>query len=190
MSKILHGPLPPPPKPGKDTDELFDRASRGDDKCYPLALALLADGERGKALVEGIGSVANCLRNRIVDEISGKDILLQAAIHQKLQEIWTCTAGPDPSQIEVLLAERIAICWLLVYRYELQYALALKAGSLNIKQAEWWQKKITMAHNRLMSAIVALAKVRRLAGPSLQQINLAVAHGPQLVNVNAENGPP
>jgi hypothetical protein len=51
-------------------------------------------------------------------------------------------------------------------------------AELTLRQAEFHQKRITMAHNRYLSAIRTLAQVRRLGVPAVQ-VNI----GEQQVNV-------
>ena len=73
--------------------------------------------------------------------------------------------GPAPTPIERLLAERAAICWWLVHRFEYYDA---DAGDRSIRQAEFNQRRIDAAHNRFLSALRTLATVRKLAVPALQ----------------------
>jgi hypothetical protein len=71
-------------------------------------------------------------------------------------------AGPNPSPLERLLVERIAICWLQSYHADQRHASATSwTTSLNYAQ------EAERAQRRLESAIRTLATVRRLAlGPS------------------------
>jgi hypothetical protein len=78
-------------------------------------------------------------------------------------------AGPDPSVLERLLAERIVACWLQVQYAEIIYAQNL--GAMNIAQSEYHQRRLDKLHRRYLSAIKALAQVRKM-GPSVQ-INIA-----------------
>jgi hypothetical protein len=136
-------------------------------------LALLADGDRGAAIVEGLYSMSTLARERLIRQIAGRDILAHEAINAKLNSIRWALAGPDPSPTEVILAERAAVCWLLLWRYE---HAAVEVHAMSIPQADFQQRLINHAHNRLNSALLALARVRRLALPVLAaQINIAQA---------------
>jgi hypothetical protein len=44
----------------------------------------------------------------------------------------------------------------------------VQAKDLTIRQAEFQQRRIDAAHRRFLSAVAALARVRKLALPSLQ----------------------
>jgi hypothetical protein len=97
---------------------------------------------------------------------------------------WKEIAGPSPTPLEALLVERIVVCWLQVNQYERIEAERLKKG-MSVEQSLFVQKRLDMAHRRYLSAIKALAQVRRLQLPSVQvnigekQINV----GEQQINV-------
>ena len=76
--------------------------------------------------------------------------------------------------------ERVVSCWLHLYHLEILYA---QKDAMSLELAGYYQKGIDRAHRRYLSAIKALAVVRRLALPVLlAQINVA---GKQQVNVAA-----
>jgi hypothetical protein len=78
-------------------------------------------------------------------------------------------AGENPSALERLLAERIALCWLQLQYYEAIYAQNL--STFTIAQGEHHQRRIDKAHRRYLSAMRTLAQIRKL-GPAVQ-INIA-----------------
>ena len=57
----------------------------------------------------------------------------------------------------------------------------VKASDMSITQADYFQRRIHRAHQRFLSAVETLARVRKLAGPTLQlniarnQVNMAGA---------------
>jgi hypothetical protein len=107
-------------------------------------------------------------------------MFVEEAIFQRLEHVRRCFAGPNPTPSEDVLAARIALCELVVYSHE----ISASGGSMTIAQAEWEQKKLTMAHNRFNSAILTLAKVRRLAKrPVLAMVNIATN---QQLNIGPE----
>jgi hypothetical protein len=133
-------------------------------------------------MIHSLGSLANHVRNRLIQAIASKDILMQELLHRKCEDMRETLAGPDPSYIEVLLAERAAVCWLVAYRAELA---GVSTEGLTVHAAECRQKALTHAHNRLNSALRTLAQVRRLKLPSLRaqmQINVALGAPQQVVN--------
>jgi hypothetical protein len=90
-------------------------------------------------------------------------------MEQELDDLQADLAGPNPTPIEKLLAERASICWLIVHRYEGAYA---RSSGWSIDQVDLQQRKIDKAHARFLSALRTLAQVRKLAVPTLQ-VNIA-----------------
>jgi hypothetical protein len=169
---------PKPPAPGQETLELINRASKGDQSCLPAIQALLADGDRGEFYREAYGSPAEWLRKSIIKQAAGKCVVSEEAISQTLDKVRSELEGPNPAPIERLLAERASLCWALVNWYE---TLLQLAENMSIAQADHYQRKIGRAHGRFLSAVRALAQVRKLALPTLQlniaknQVNMAGA---------------
>jgi hypothetical protein len=98
-------------------------------------------------------------------------LAFREGIAQKMAEMRTELAGPNPNPLERRLAERIVLCWLTLYESELRFA---RAKDLTFKQADYWQRRIDSGHKRYLSAIKTLATVRKLAVPVLiGQVNIA-----------------
>jgi hypothetical protein len=183
MSEVANGrsgavavSKPKPPAPGQETTELLKRATRGEKGCLPEVRALFGDGEYGEALRELNGSSAEWLRRSLIEKSCGKNILIQEAIVQKLDSLKASLEGSNLTPIERLLAERTSLCWFIVNRYENAYA---NAEGWSITHADLQQRKIDKAHARFLSSLLTLARVRKLALPTLQvnigqnQVNMA-----------------
>jgi hypothetical protein len=158
-----------PPAPGQETRELADRASQGDQETVPAIRALLADGDRGRLHREAYGSPAAWLRETVIGQAAGKSVIIREAMYHELDAIRMELAGPDPTPLERLLADRAATCWLSVNRYEHSFH---KMKDMTLAQAAFHQRKIDRAHARFLTAVRTLAQVRKLALPALQ-INVA-----------------
>jgi hypothetical protein len=98
-----------------------------------------------------------------------KSPVTKEAFRRKLIEVREELAGPNPSPLESLLAERAAICWLTVNYYEILFAQSTRLAS---RDAEHHQRRIDAAHRRFLSAAKTLATVRKLALPAIQ-VNIA-----------------
>jgi hypothetical protein len=157
-----------PPR-GEETAKLLKRASKGDKTCLPELRALLADPERGGRILEIYGSPDKWLVADLLGQVAGDDLAVSEATARKLAEVRDELAGPNPMPIERLLAERAAVCWFLVNRYESNFS---NAKDLTIRQAAFHQEKIDRAHKRYLSALKTLATVRKLALPAIQ-VNIA-----------------
>ena len=111
---------------------------------------------------------------RTLRRMHGADAQALARAREQMTQLRKEMAGPGATGLETLLTERIAVCQLHLDAVELEYAKAFDEDS---RQA--LQKRITQAHNRFVSAVKALASVKKMRLPDVQvnigqkQINLA-----------------
>jgi hypothetical protein len=68
-------------------------------------------------------------------------------------------AGPHPTPLEQLLADRAVACWLQMQYADASYA---QARDVSIKHLEYLGRRQTQAHRRFLTALGALATVRKL----------------------------
>jgi hypothetical protein len=85
-------------------------------------------------------------------------------LRRQLGEMRIELEGPEATELERMLVERVVVCWLQVQVAEMRFNL----GGVSFRQAEHDQKVIDRAHKRHLSAIKALAVVRRLQLPEVQ----------------------
>jgi hypothetical protein len=116
------------------------------------------------------GDLARQAELSLIRAAAGQNVAWREALARKLQLLRAELAGPEPAPLERLLVERVAACWLQLHHSDI--LLAQQAGKLTLSQAEYHQRTRDRAHNRYLSAIKALALVRRLALPVLQ-VNIA-----------------
>ena len=88
-------------------------------------------------------------------------------------------AGPNPTPLEEMLVERVALCWFHVHLCEV--TLAQRQTEMTLAVAEYQQKRLDRAHKRHLSAIKALAQVRKMALPAPPVLVVGQVTGP--VNV-------
>ncbi len=67
--------------------------------------------------------------------------------------------------MEAILAERAALAWFSVSHFE---ATAARPGEMTIVQADFEQRRLSRAHGRFLSAVKALAYVRRMAAQGVK----------------------
>jgi len=120
-------------------------------------------------LVETIADLACNVERSIVREMAGGNRMIEEAMPRKLEGMRKKLAGENPSPLENLLVERIVVCWLQLQYFDVLYARSMKNSSA--AQSEHHQKLIDRAHKRYLSAIKALAQIRKM-GPAVQ-INIA-----------------
>lgn len=95
-------------------------------------------------------------------------------------------ARPEQSSLEEALIARIVTCYLAVNLAEIE-AAAYK----NDQRAVYYEKRLNAAHHRYVSATIALARVRQLLAPVMQQLNIAEPGSQQLnIAVPAPEGVP
>jgi hypothetical protein len=144
---------------------LMDRAQEGDEGALPALRKVLDEEPKIAMFVD----LARDVERSVVKRLAGNDMFTQEAIPRNLKAMRREIAGDNPSPLEKLLTERIALCWL-----ELQYFEAIHAqnlGNISITQSDHHQRRIDKAHRRYLSSIKALAQIRKM-GPTVQ-INIA-----------------
>ena len=156
-----------PPRRRKLLDELrgcIERAQDGDEEAISKVRQILQEAPR---LTQIFVDLAKTAEDSFVKRVSGDDPLVQEALPPQLKAMRDELAGPEPSPLERLLAERIVACWL-------QYAdiiYAQNLGDMNMTQSAYHQRRLDRLHNRYLSSIKTLAQIRKL-GPAIQ-INIA-----------------
>jgi hypothetical protein len=148
--------------------DLMALAREGDENAA-LELRKVLDGSPDLAwsIIEGPGKVAE---SALIDRITQKDNLAtKETLKHQLESMRIEVAGENPSPLERLLAERVVITWLQVQLFDAIYAFEMKDG--NVRRGDYLQKCIDRAHRRHLSAVKALAQIRRM-GPTVQ-INIA-----------------
>ena len=153
------------PTDPKELRKILERAQKGDESTLPVLHEML----KTTRWVEACGNLARHAENTLIRQFAVKDIAVGEGLRQKLEIMRGELAGPNPSALERLLAERIATCWLHVYQLETTYA---GKDSMSLELGNYYQKNIDRAHKRYLSAIKTLATVRKLALPVLQ-VNIA-----------------
>jgi hypothetical protein len=166
------------PAPGRETRELLQRAAGGDEGSRRAVRALFADSDRGRRYLDHFGSPAHWLKETIARKAAGENVAAREAILRTIESVGAELAGPDPTPIERLLAERAALCRMLVNWYENS---AQNCDRMSVAQANYHELRVGRAHGRFLAAVRTLAQVRKLASPSLQvniaknQVNVAEA---------------
>jgi len=125
--------------------------------------------------------------DHLVTFLAKNNLVRQECLRREVMAVRKQAAGPDPSPLEALLAERIAVCWLQVKLYEALYAVSF--GANNVVSSLPHQKRIDLVNRRYLATIKTLAQVRRLQIPLSLHVNIA-AQGGQQVNVGGDLQPP
>jgi hypothetical protein len=155
MPDLPEPPMPPPPAAG-DLRGLIEAVRVGDPQARPrLREALDAHPE----VWMYYGDLARHAERAWVEAAGGPDVLLKECLEKRLEALEADLAGPDPTPLERLLAQRSGLCWLQAAYAD---AVAAQARDVSLKQAEFLQKRQDAAHRRFLAALGALTTVRRL----------------------------
>jgi len=154
---------------------LLPAANAGDPRALAQLRAVL-DGT--PALWEQVGDLGRQAELALVRTAAGSNAVAKEAITRRLDAVRRDAAGPHPTALERLLADRVALGWLGLAVAEGQYHQALEQR-LDRSEDDFHQRRVERAQRRYLGAIKALAQERRLGVPAVQvnigdkQINVA-----------------
>ena len=146
-----------------------DAALDGAPGWRALLDAAMADPRSAASIVEIAGDLPGRVADEVVKSITRGNGLAEVAVRRKLDDMRASLAGPNPTAIEVLLAERCAMTWIHLYRLELIREKTMREPLL-------WptlDRRLAHASNMHLCALKALAAVRRV---DLKQFNYAEGH--------------
>lgn len=144
----------------------MDKAQAGDISALPTIRKLFAN----PVFVDAMGGdLAYQAQSMLIAKFAGKNLLFKEAVPRKMERMRTEIGGPNPSPLESLLVERIVSTWLHLHHLELTYC---DRKDLTLDLGNYYQRSIARAQRNYLSAIKALAHVRKLALPAVQ-VNFA-----------------
>jgi hypothetical protein len=148
--------VPDEPPVVEDLNSLVKRARKGDETVLPQLREML---DTRPELWQHYGNLAGHAREAWLRVISADDLALKESTARKAEDLMRELAGPEPSVVERLLAERAVLCWM-----QLAHADALAAQSLSQSRhlGDFWAKRQAGAHRRYLSSLAALVTLRRL----------------------------
>ena len=142
----------------KEVRGMLAKADKGDkDAAWKVGQLMRAAAE----IAERTGrDIAYAVEPRMIRRAFGEKALATAeGVRLKLRS-FAELAGPTPSAVERLLAERVALCWLDCHYAEYMEIAATSGRSF--AQADFTAHQRNRAHRRYLSALKALAAVRKL----------------------------
>jgi hypothetical protein len=148
--------VPDEPPVVEDLNSLVKRARGGDETVLPQLREML---DTRPQLWQHYGNLAGHAREAWLRVISADDLALKESTARKAEDLMRELAGPEPSVVERLLAERAVLCWM-----QLAHADALAAQSLSQSKhlGDFWAKRQAGAHRRYLTSLAALVTLRRL----------------------------
>jgi hypothetical protein len=156
-------PIPPVDHDDVATAELrevFETARRGDPAVLPRLRELLDERPEVWVVYGDIGAHA---RAAWIALIAGDDLALAESTARAADALRAEVAGPSPTPLESLLAERVVASHLQLAYAEFK---AAECRDASVKQLAFAERRLMGAHRRHLQAIGALATLRRLCPPS------------------------
>ena len=150
--------------------DLLRLAERGQEDAVPEIRQILSEHP---GLAWRYVDVAHIAEDALIEEMTEEqDLATKELLRCQLEAMREQIAGKNSSALEQLLSERVVVTGLEVQYFEALYAKYMR--NLTIPQAEHHQKRLDRAHGRHLSAIRALAQMRKLLkGTAITQINIA-----------------
>ncbi len=158
---------------------LVKKASKGDTAVLP---ALRTHLDKRPEWWKYIGNLTRMVQEQCINSMLAKDEVAKECLTRTTDAFIRELEGPDPSPLETLLAQQIALDRL--YLQHLEYGIN-PSFDRTIAQAKHHERRVAAAHSPYMKAIKTLAQVRKLLGPTVQ-VNIAQ----QQVNVATGGGTP
>jgi hypothetical protein len=149
---------------------LLRLAEKGDKDAVPEIRQILSEHPD---LARRFVDIAKVAEDALIENMTREENLAaKELIRCQLEAMREQIVGKNCSPLERLLSERVVLTWLEVQLFEALYAQNM--SHLTIPQAEHYQKRLDRAHRRHLSAIRALAQIRKLLkGTAMTQINIA-----------------
>jgi hypothetical protein len=149
---------------------LLRLAEQGQEDAVPEIRQIL---DEHPGLAWRFVDVAHIAEDALIEGMTKEgDLATKELIRWQLEAMREQIAGKNSSALERLLSERVVVTWLEVQLFQALYAQNMRR--LTMPQAEHHQKRLDRAHGRHLSAIRALAQVRKLLkGGAITQINIA-----------------
>ena len=101
------------------------------------------------------------------DGLAGKCFTVREATKRKIDKLRSELAGPNPSPLERILCERVALAWFDSFEMDRRY---VDQNDITFHAADYREDRRARAHKRFLAACKTLAMVRKLGLPAIQVI--------------------
>jgi len=171
MSAISRGELNESEKTVEKLRDLLRLAAKGAKDAVPEIRQIL---DEHPDLAWRFVRVAHIVEDALIEKMTKEgDLATREIMRCQLEAMREEVAGENPSPLERLLAERIVATWLQIQLFEGLYASGM-SKSMTIAEGGYHQKRLDQTYRRHLSAIRALAQMRKLLkGTAMTQINIA-----------------
>ena len=158
--------LPAVKKSSEEVRAIMKRCDNGDAG----ALAELRNKLKERPELAKLYDIAANTERIWIDTMFAKAEAAKECAKAQLSQLRRELAGENPSPLESILVDRIALCWLQVQYADSVYAQSM--GELTLRQGAYHQDRQDRAHMRFLLAVRTLAQIRKLGVPVVQ-LNIA-----------------
>ena len=170
MSAISRAELEESEKAVEKLRDLLSLAEKDQENALPKIRQILGEHPDLAQRFLYLGHMAEEI---LLGSMTKDDLATRELFHSQLNAMREEIAGENPSPLERLLAERIVATWLQIQLFEGLYASGI-SKSMTIAEGGYHQKRLDQIYRRHLSAIRALAQIRKLLkGGAITQINIA-----------------
>ena len=145
-----------------------------EDGQHLLALLKKHPGALGFTVDMAAAAISLVIRQMQTSEAN------RAIMREKLDQLRNSLCGQEASATEHLLIDQVVICYLRMNLTE-QYYQNVMTDGCSLASASYWESKLSAVQRRYLRAIETLARVRKLMGIPMVQINIATKGGQQVV---------
>ncbi len=142
-----------------ELQQLVQRAEKGDASAVPTLRRVL---DANPQIWREFGDLSQHAQMALVSLAAGSNLHLRECLARKVIDMQQELAGPSPSPLVRLLAERAAACWVQVAYFD---ALQAQAQGMSLRQASQLRQQQDSAQRRYLGALRMLGTVQRLLPP-------------------------
>jgi hypothetical protein len=162
---------------------LLKHARLGVEAAVPALRVMLARRPQRFGTMEIFTFAAKAMANVAASNDSFLTDVLLREIRRTASEV----AGPNPTAVERLLAERVALTWFDAHQADCKFLEATGGEGCSIAKADYLGRLRDRSNSRFLAACRSLAVVRKLALPTLQvHLNAPAANVPEFAVEPAE----
>lgn len=138
--------------------KLASQAEKGDEAARrEVVESILADAEKLDAAIALFDGTQTWLKLAGQSHESGSTLLLHKAERLKAKLL-----KDGDSELERLLVERIALCWLQCAFFSEQFARKIASGEALVSHLEFFSKQMSQAEKRFAAGCKTLGQVRKV----------------------------
>jgi hypothetical protein len=155
--------------------KLIDRAPAGDTSAVAELRKVL---DRFPELWRESGDIARVAEGAWMRRMAGQNEFFRESVSREAKALRRELLGAEPTVLERLLVDRVVVNWLSLNYAETLYAQL--GTELGFEQGTYYQERIDRCQKRHLSAIKALAQIRRLQVPCpvTAQVNVTIPAAP------------